>query len=87
MTICDCVEKSLKKGRGTEQAAAAQLPPLLCVQLGAGDASEEICKALKPILSVIAHDNSVLPTARAKVCIFIASSASAFLINFLNLRL
>lgn len=68
MTICDCVEKSLKKGRGTEQAAAAQLPPLLCVQLGAGDASEEICKALKPILSVIAHDNSVLPTARAKCC-------------------
>lgn len=68
MTVCDGVERGLKKGRGAEQAAAAQLASLLCVQLGAGDSSEEVCKSLKPILLVIANDNSMQPTVRAKCC-------------------
>jgi hypothetical protein len=67
MTITDGIERSLKKGRGSEQAAAAQLAPLLCVQLGAGDEAEEVCKLLTPVLSVVAHDTSASYQARAKV--------------------
>ena len=62
----------MKKGRGSEQAAAAQLAPLLCVQLGAGDEAEEVCKMLNPVLSVVAHDTAASPQARAKVPIHIS---------------
>lgn len=67
MTITDGIERSLKKGRGSEQAAAAQLAPLLCVQLGAGDEAEEVCKLLAPVLSLVSHDTSATYQARAKV--------------------
>lgn len=67
-TLTDGVERSLKKGRSAEQAAAAQLAPLLCVQLGAGEHSEEVCRELSPTLTVVAHDNSASPLARAKCC-------------------
>lgn len=67
ITLCDCVERGLKKGKGAEQAAAAQLAPLLCVQLGVGNASEEVLRELKPILQTTAHDKSANPLARAKV--------------------
>lgn len=67
LTLADGIERSLKKGRGSEQAAAAQLAPLLCVQLGAGDEAEEVCKLLAPVLSVVAHDTAASPKARAKV--------------------
>lgn len=66
--MTDCVERSLKKGRGSEQVSAASLAPLLCVQLGAGDASEQVLRDLRPVLSSTAHDNSAVPTARAKCC-------------------
>lgn len=68
LTITDCIERSLKKGRGAEQVSAAALAPLLCVQLGPGDASEQLCKDLRPVLSITAHDNSANPPARAKCC-------------------
>lgn len=67
LTLTDGIERSLKKGRGSEQAAAAQLAPLLCVQLGAGDEAEEVYKSLAPVLSVVAHDTAASPQARAKV--------------------
>lgn len=59
----------MRKGRGAEQAAAAQLASLLCVQLGAGDASEDVCRHLKPILITTVTDKSAAPLARAKVFI------------------
>lgn len=67
LTISDGIERSLRKGRSEEQGAAATLAPLLCVQLGVGEASEEICRNLKPILLTVATDKSVSPVARAKV--------------------
>lgn len=67
ITIADGIERSLRKGRGEEQGAAATLAPVLCVQLGVGDASEEVCRNLKPILLIVANDTSVSPVARAKV--------------------
>lgn len=67
MTIADGIERSLKRGRGAEQAAAAQLAPLMCVQLGVGDCSEELCRDLAPVLMLVAKDPSVSAVARAKV--------------------
>ncbi|XP_066992711.1 interferon-related developmental regulator 2 isoform X2 [Anabrus simplex] len=67
-TLTDGIERSLKKGRGSEQAAAAQLAPLLCVQLGAGDCAEEVYHKLAPVLSAVAVDTAATPQARAKCC-------------------
>ncbi|XP_022918584.1 interferon-related developmental regulator 2 [Onthophagus taurus] len=77
VTICDAVEKSLKRGRGAEQTAAARLATLLCVQLGALDECEEVCKMLKPILLQTVNDKSILPSTRSECCI--ALSLMAFL--------
>jgi hypothetical protein len=68
-TICDSVEKSLKKGNGLEKSAAAELAPLITVQLGEEDAGEIVDKTLRPILITIACDTSVNATARAKCCL------------------
>lgn len=70
ITVSDGIERGLRKGRGAEQASAAKLAPLLCVQLGAGDASVEVCGHLKPILVTIANDKSAAALARAKVLHF-----------------
>lgn len=67
-TLCDSIEKSLKKGGGEEKAAAADLAILLCIQLGDESVCENIGQSLKPVLLVIANDNSVAPLVRAKCC-------------------
>ncbi|XP_039291475.1 interferon-related developmental regulator 2 [Nilaparvata lugens] len=68
MTLADGIERALKKGRGAEQAAAAQLAALLCIQLGACDVTNHICHQLVPTLTHIATDTSMAPLARAKCC-------------------
>lgn len=68
LTLCDGIERALKKGRGAEQAAAAQLAALLCIQLGAGPLTNQICAHLTPILTFVALDTSMSPLARAKCC-------------------
>lgn len=67
MTLTDGIERSLKKGRGMEQVAAAQLATLLCIQLGSGDMTDQVCRDLSPILTFIVNDNSMGVTARSKV--------------------
>lgn len=62
MTIADVVEKSLKRGKGAEQVAAANLAVSLIIQLR-GDA-DDIYREIKPILAVIINDNSAPPSAR-----------------------
>ncbi|KAK4875162.1 hypothetical protein RN001_011584 [Aquatica leii] len=71
LTIIDSIERGLRKGRGLEQGAAAELAPLLCIQLG-GDGSDEVTTSLKPVLSTTANDNSVSALARAKCCTSLA---------------
>ncbi|KAF5274000.1 hypothetical protein FQA39_LY01115 [Lamprigera yunnana] len=71
LTIIDSIERSLRKGRGIEQGAAAELAPLLCIQLG-GDGSEEVVSNLKSVLSITSNDNSVSALARAKCCTSLA---------------
>ncbi|XP_072223045.1 interferon-related developmental regulator 2 isoform X1 [Leuresthes tenuis] len=64
LTVSDCLERSLKKGSGEEQAAAATVFALLCIQLGGGDEAEEGLKMLRPILTTILIDNSASIAAR-----------------------
>uniref|UniRef100_A0A671YRF9 Interferon-related developmental regulator 2 n=1 Tax=Sparus aurata TaxID=8175 RepID=A0A671YRF9_SPAAU len=64
LTISDCLERSLKKGGAEEQAAAATVFALLCIQLGGGDESEEGFKMLRPILTAILIDSSASIAAR-----------------------
>ncbi|VEN58003.1 unnamed protein product, partial [Callosobruchus maculatus] len=67
-TICDNIERSLKKGGGAEKAAAAELATVICVQLGNDDSTEEIYKLLKPVLLTMMCDTSVAANIRAKCC-------------------
>lgn len=67
LTLCDGIERCLKKGKGAEQAVAAQLAVLLCVQLGALQDCEEVSQILKPVLLQTATDKSVSAAARVKV--------------------
>ncbi|XP_029178791.1 interferon-related developmental regulator 1-like [Nylanderia fulva] len=68
MTITDSVERGLKKGRDDEQATAARLSTLLCVQLGAFESAEMVCRDLKSTLTFIANDNTAPVHARAECC-------------------
>ena len=54
-------------GSGEEQAAAATVFTLLCIQLGGGDEAEEGLKMLRPILTTILIDNSASIAARQSV--------------------
>ncbi|XP_036375918.1 interferon-related developmental regulator 1-like [Megalops cyprinoides] len=64
MTITDSIERCLKKGKGEEQAAAASLACLLCIQLGSGIESEEVFKTLKPVFKNILSDGAANIRAR-----------------------
>lgn len=57
----------LSSGSGEEQAAAATVFSLLCIQLGGGDEAEEGFKMLRPILTAILMDNSASIAARQSV--------------------
>lgn len=64
LTVCDCLERCLKKGAGEEQAVAAMVFVLLCVQLGSGSEGEEGFKTLRPVLSNILMDAGASAAAR-----------------------
>uniref|UniRef100_A0A0A9XFE8 Interferon-related developmental regulator 1 n=1 Tax=Lygus hesperus TaxID=30085 RepID=A0A0A9XFE8_LYGHE len=68
LTLTDGIERCLKKGRGLEQAAAAQLATLLCVQLGSGDMTDQVCRDISPLLTFIVNDTSMSVPARSKCC-------------------
>lgn len=63
VTITDIIERSVRRGKGTEQSWAARLGPILIMQLGG---EEEITKALRQSLIVTMQDTSVSFDARAK---------------------
>lgn len=65
VTLMDCIEKSIRRGKGSEQAWGARLAPLLVLQLG-GD--EGISKTLNQFLLTTVQDKSVSFDARAKCC-------------------
>ncbi|XP_057686290.1 interferon-related developmental regulator 2 isoform X1 [Corythoichthys intestinalis] len=63
-TVSDCLERSLKKGNAEEQAMAATVFALLCIQLGGGEEAAEGFNMLRPILTSILIDNTASMTAR-----------------------
>lgn len=65
MTLLDCAERGMKKGRGAEQESAAKLIALLCLQLGTE--SESIYREQKGYLLTLVADHSASPAARAQV--------------------
>lgn len=69
VTIMDIIEKSLKRGKGQEQALAAKMAALLLIQLQ-GD--EDIVKTLAPLLQHTALDKTATSDARAKCCLSLA---------------
>ncbi|XP_002742123.1 interferon-related developmental regulator 1-like [Saccoglossus kowalevskii] len=65
ITIADCIERCLKKGKSEEQSLAAVNSILLCCQLGAGEESEAIFNSFRPILTTIIQDKNASAKSRA----------------------
>ncbi|XP_069954455.1 interferon-related developmental regulator 1 isoform X1 [Cherax quadricarinatus] len=76
-TICDLVERSLRKGRGPEQVAAARLASLLILSLSQVNEAEAVYKMLEPVLTVALTDPSG-PLAGRQECAY-TLALSAFL--------
>ncbi|XP_003800660.1 interferon-related developmental regulator 2 [Otolemur garnettii] len=64
LTLADALEKCLKKGKGEEQALAAAILGLVCVQLGPGPKGEEVFHSLQPLLVSVLSDSTATPAAR-----------------------
>ncbi|XP_043563661.1 interferon-related developmental regulator 2-like isoform X1 [Chiloscyllium plagiosum] len=64
VTLTDCLERCLKKGKGEEQAIAATVISLLCIQLGSCKEGEDVFKTLKSVLTNIFTDKSSSLAAR-----------------------
>ncbi|XP_004715237.1 interferon-related developmental regulator 2 isoform X2 [Echinops telfairi] len=64
LTLADALEKCLKRGKGEEQALAAAVGGLLCVQLGPGPKGEMLFRSLQPSLLSLLSDNTASPSAR-----------------------
>ncbi|KAM9074269.1 interferon-related developmental regulator 2 isoform 6-T6 [Megaptera novaeangliae] len=64
LTVADALEKCLKKGKGEEQALAAAVLGLLCVQLGPGPKGEELFHSLQPLLVSVLSDSTASPAVR-----------------------
>lgn len=75
ITIMDIAEKSLRRGKGSEQEWAARLAPLLIIQLGGED---EVSTTLSAVLHTIVQNKSNSYSVRAW------SSTSLALLNFLG---
>lgn len=77
VTISDALIRCLKKGKGDEQALAAQCCSILCIQLGAD--AEDVMLDMRPTLLTVLADNSSAVKARGEcaiavsMCAFIAS--------------
>lgn len=57
----------LPTGKGEEQALAATVLTLLCLQMGSGPEGEEVFCNLKPLLVSILTDSTASPSARQSV--------------------
>lgn len=69
VTVADAVVRCLKKGKGDEQALAAQCISMLCIQLG-GEA-EELMNDVRPALITVLTDGSASLKARGEVRILL----------------
>ncbi|NXI71992.1 IFRD1 regulator, partial [Anseranas semipalmata] len=80
LTLADALERSLRKGKGDEQALAGSVLTLLCLQMGSGPEGEEVFRSLKPLLVSILTDNAACLLARQScatalgVCCYVAAA-------------
>lgn len=61
--------ESIPAGKGEEQALAAAVLGLLCVQLGPGPKGEELFHSLQPLLISMLSDSTASPAARLHVSV------------------
>ncbi|NWY75563.1 IFRD2 regulator, partial [Erithacus rubecula] len=67
-------------GKGEEQALAATVLTLLCLQMGSGPEGEEVFRSLKPLLVSVLTDSTASPSARQScatalgMCCYIAAA-------------
>ncbi|KAH7948278.1 hypothetical protein HPB52_020128 [Rhipicephalus sanguineus] len=79
-TVCDLVERGLRKGRGEEQGVSATLAALACVHYGAGEEAASLFQTLLQPLTTLLLDTAQPPSVRAKcatalgLCCFVAES-------------
>ncbi|XP_035221030.1 interferon-related developmental regulator 2-like isoform X2 [Stegodyphus dumicola] len=67
VTMCDVVERSLKRGKGEEQILGAIVAALICTQLGSVEESETVFQTIQPILLILLSDPVIPPAVRAQV--------------------
>ncbi|XP_067854606.1 interferon-related developmental regulator 2 isoform X2 [Heptranchias perlo] len=90
VTLSDCLERCLKKGKGEEQAIAATVTALLCIQLGSCKEGEDVFKILKSVLINIFTDKSTSLAARHScatalgMCCYIAANEAEDLASCLT---
>uniref|UniRef100_A0A8C9WD92 Interferon-related developmental regulator 2 n=1 Tax=Scleropages formosus TaxID=113540 RepID=A0A8C9WD92_SCLFO len=83
LTLSDCLERSLRKGSGEEQAAAAYVSAQFCVQLCAGDSSEDCFTVLRHTLGTILSDTCASMVARQScavalgMCCYVSAAEDA----------
>lgn len=65
ITICDGIERCLKKGKSEEQINACRCANSLLIQLGPGAEGEELSSQLKPLFSTLLMDKSAASKTRA----------------------
>lgn len=64
LTVTDCLERCLKKGKAEEQSIAATVTTLFLIQLGSCKEGEDVFKTLKFILFNIVNDKSASLASR-----------------------
>ncbi|GIY55335.1 interferon-related developmental regulator 2 [Caerostris darwini] len=79
-SLCDSVERSLKRGKGEEQVKGAVVAALLCIQLGSLEVGESAYNHLKLLLLTLLQDPMAQPSVRSQcatslgLCCFIVNS-------------
>ncbi|XP_076805297.1 interferon-related developmental regulator 2-like [Clavelina lepadiformis] len=67
-TLLDGLEKCLRKGKGEEQALAAELLAVLAIQTGGSEEGDSMFSQFKQFLSTIILDQASAVVARSKCC-------------------
>ncbi|KAF8783354.1 Interferon-related developmental regulator 1 like protein [Argiope bruennichi] len=66
-SVCDAMERCLKRGKGEEQILGAVVASLVCAQLGREDDCEKVLEHLHPTLLALLLDPTVQPQVRAQL--------------------
>lgn len=66
VTLCDGLERCIKRGRGEEQECAAECLSTLLIQVGCSIEKDELFKSSSPVLRSIILDSSMSLKARCK---------------------